>query len=338
MSPSEAVAHYGSVAAAARAQGIPRTTFRRQLAKPAPAKETHDIKFQKFAKAKASTPALIKRLASEVAAKQKADASNKWFRLTFPSAAPIGFVWFGDPHLGDKTNWPRLLADAETCATTPGLFGVNVGDASNNWVGRLVRIYGDETIGHAEERQLIRWFLAEAGVKWATWLVGNHDFWNEGEAIMRLINEASGAEVPIFAWEARLELRFPKCAPIRVHSAHDFPGHSMWNATHAPARVARMLGSDADLFACGHRHEWGIQQYEMTERDRYPLAIRARGYKVLDPYARDKGFQQSRHGCGIMTIFDPSATGPGRVLAFADVQQGARVLSALRAEHEGSRK
>ena len=58
--------------------------------------------------------------------------------------------------------------------------------------------------------------------------------------------------------------------------------------------------------------------------------IRAAGYKVGDPHARRNGFPEATQGASVMTIIDPHAGPAGRVLAFADPAQGARVLKALR--------
>ena len=91
-----------------------------------------------------------------------------------------------------------------------------------------------------------------------------------------------------------------------------------------------MLGDRAHLYVCGHRHTWGVQQYEMPEADLSPLAIRVRGYKRGDSYAKRHGYPEDKHGCSVLTIINPMADGPGRIMAFVDIEQGARVLTALR--------
>ena len=158
--------------------------------------------------------------------------------------------------------------------------------------------------------------------------MGNHDEWESGADILRLMNVA---KVPMLDWEAKFEIRTPGTKrAVRVHAAHDFPGHSMWNGTHGAMRAAKMV-TDADLYVCGHRHDWGIQHFEVAGRDRCPLIIRTRGYKFLDHYATRNGYQQSQSGAAVLTIIDPTVLDPaGRVLAFPDVEQGVRVLKALR--------
>lgn len=313
---------HGTKAALARQLGIPVTTLKSRMAKAAA------VKLPRFASGDAPIASIVKRLADDAARTAREAASQKWFRVHVRDTRPIGLLWFGDPHLGTHTNWPQLQRDVALCATTPGLYGANIGDTTNNWVGRLVRQYGEEDISRKTERRLAKWFLADAGITWLVWLMGNHDEWEHGADILRLMD--IHGKVPMLDWEAKFELVFAGKHRVRVHAAHDFPGHSMWNPTHAPARAPRMLGTDADLIVCGHRHDWGIQQFEIAERERCPVSIRVRGYKVGDSYARRKGYQQAAHGAAILTIIDPTAAPAGRVLAFADAAAGAKVLTAMR--------
>ena len=325
MKASEAVANYGSNRAAARALGVDPNTIRNRLAKE---KATAAVKIPTIKNRNVPIATVIKRLAQGVANDDANARDRKWFRVHVNDAKPIGLMWFGDPHLGTHTAWDTLSKHVALCATTPGMYGANIGDTTNNWVGRLTRLYADEDISRQTERRLAKWFLAESGVTWLAWLMGNHDEWEHGAEILRLMDIHN--RVPMLDWEAKFEIVFKGKNKVRVHAAHDFPGNSMWNITHAPARAPRMLGTDADLYVCGHRHDWGIQQFEQTERGKCPLAIRVRGYKKHDPYARRHGYQQAEHGASILTIIDPAASTPGRVTAFVDIEQGVKVLKALR--------
>lgn len=324
----DAVDRCGGIRAAARALGQPYQTVRKRYLKQRDAKPTNVIAFPRLPKKQQSAATLIKRLADDARVKRERRDAEKWFPIHVRDKRPIGMVWFGDPHLGSDTDWDTLNRDVATCVATPGLYAANLGDTTNNWTGRLTRLYAESDASRHTERALAKWFLAEAGLTWLVWLMGNHDEWEHGADLLRLMDVHN--KVPMLDWSAKFELVFPNKRRVRINAAHDFPGNSMWNTTHAPSRVPRMLGVDADLFVCGHRHDWGIQQYEMSERGRCPVAVRARGYKVGDSYARRHGYQEAQHGQSVVTIIDPNAGPAGRVLAFADVAQGARVLSALR--------
>lgn len=255
-------------------------------------------------------------------------AAEQWAPIAIPHAGPIGVVWFGDPHLGDDgCNLPLLRRHIELCRSVPGLYGANIGDVTNNWVGRLARLYADQSSSRSTERRLARWFMRDAGIGWLFWLLGNHDEWEQGPAIYELMAEK---HLMIADWEAKVRLVWGDGSEVKVHAAHDFPGHSMWNIGHGPTRAAKMT-SDADLYVCGHKHDWTVQQFERPDGS-VPTIVRARGYKWLDHYVTRNGFQQSQSGASVMTVLNPLAADPsGRVLAFADVETGVMVLAALRA-------
>jgi hypothetical protein len=339
---TQAYAEHGSHRKAAEALGISRSTFadgyarerRLGIAATDPKHMRSDglenITLPTFRSKHPPVQTIINRLASDMRRKSKRVEAEKWFPVHVNDTKPIGILWFGDPHLGVLCDWDQLQRDVAYCASTPGLYGANIGDVADNWVGSLMRIAAEQDISRATERRLAKWFLTEAGITWLVWIFGNHDEWNDGADIMRLMDIHQ--RVPMFDWSAKFELRFPNKKKIRVHASHDFPGHSMWNNTHGPARAPRMLGNGADLYICGHKHTWGIQQYEMPDADLSPLAVRLRGYKRHDPHARRLGYPDDKHGCSVLTIFDPGREGPGRVTAFADVDQGVRVLRALRGD------
>jgi len=332
---ADAVKFYGGVKKAARGCGVPYTTFQGRYSKEKMkgAVKTKPTKlaaptFAPFPKESLDAPAIIRRLAKDAALKASRRDAEKWFRVHVPGNLPIGITWFGDPHLGTSTNWARLERDIAITASTPGLYGANLGDSSNNWVGRLARLYSEEDISRRTERKLIKWFLAECGITWLVWLMGNHDEWEHGADLIRAMD--IHGRVPMLDWEARFKLCFKGARDVKIHAAHDFPGHSIYNPTHSHARAVRFLGSDADLYIAGHRHTFGFQQFETPETGGCPVMIRAAGYKVGDPHARRNGFPEATQGASVMTIIDPHAEPAGRVLAFADLAQGARVLKALR--------
>lgn len=328
----EAVKTHGSVAAAARAFKLSRTTFRERLeAETRRSAITSDFVAGlsgNVASATEDVADLIRRRAAHSDRMAKRRATETWLPICVPEHGPFGVVWFGDPHLDDDhCDWGTLLEHVEICRTTDGLYGASVGDATNNWVGRLMRLYGDQSATKSEARQLAKWFMRDCGVNWLLWLIGNHDEWNEGEAILGLI---SNGATYLPSWESRLEFR--ACGQSwRVHAAHDFKGSSIWNPTHGPLRKGMMTGGLAELYVCGHRHTFAQQTVEIEERGTIVHAVRARGYKRHDHHAVVNGFPQGKSGAAVLTIFNPQASSPaGRIMTFADVATGAAVLSVLR--------
>lgn len=274
-----------------------------------------------------SLPPIVRARARECRDNIKRSLNGrKWQTVDLDERQPFAVIWFGDLHADDDNcNWPLLLQHLEI-ARRPGVYAAHVGDATNNWVGRLMRLYAEQSTSRDEARKLCRWLMRDAGVPWLFWLLGNHDAWESGDAIAELMSDGV---VPLYDWEARLRFRAAGQEWL-VHAAHDFPGNSMWNIVHGPGRAARM-SSMAELLICGHKHDWGVGSFELAGHDRVVHTIRARGYKWSDKHALVNGFQQSTNGAAVMTIFNPSAdSAAGRILSFPDPVAGAAVLEAMR--------
>lgn len=257
-----------------------------------------------------------------------------WLPIHIPEhqGKPFGVGFLGDIH-GDSPdcNTPLLRKDLKALASTAGAYGVHIGDATDNWVGRLVAKFADNDATQAQARKFVEYLLHGCGVNWLYWLGGNHDKWNEGLAILGLL---AGHNFYLPFWEAKVELRCGRQS-WRVHSAHDFRGHSDWNITHGPLKAA-YKGAAADVYVCGHRHDWGVQSFEIAGQGRVVHTARARGYKWADEYATEKGFQSSQNGAGIMAIFDPRSTDPAsRAMLVPGIQRGCEILSLMRGENGG---
>lgn len=329
-----AVSKHGTQAAAARAMGISRLTFRSRLMaeKSGMAKETEaDVKeatLPEFPNPDLPTKRLIElRREQFIKTKVRKDA-EKWFPVHIQDGKPIGILWFGDPHLDDDgCNWPLLERHVMHTLTAKGLYAANIGDTTNNWAGRLVKLYANQDTSKKTARRFAKWFLAEAGIPWLVWLMGNHDAWDGGSDYLRAMNVHK--RLPMLDGHAKFEVIFKGKQKIKVHAAHDFPGHSMWNGTHGMVRAAQMT-TDAELLVCGHRHFAATQQF-VNGRGNWVSVARCRGYKFHDEYAESLGYMDGpEDGAAVLTILDPTATGAGRVLTFPDVDQGVRVLKALR--------
>lgn len=333
---TDAVAHHGTQRKAAEALGCSLNAVQGGIAREAArhkkmqAERAEKLTFPKFSKKHVSVDQLIDRLAEESELKDKRAQEETWFNVHVHDNKPIGTLWMGDPHLGASTKWSRLRKDVRHLGTVPGLYAINMGDTTDNWVGSLVRIFAEQDISNRSARELADWLMNGAGITWLAWLFGNHDEWNDGAEFLRRMNIHH--RVPMLDWIARFQICFPNGAAVRVRASHDMPGHSMWNPTHGMSRAPRMLGDGADLYVAGHKHTWGIQHMEMPEANKCPLSMRVRGYKGHDPHARRLGYPEDQHGCSILTIIDPTVEGPGRVMAFVDVDQGVKVLQALRGD------
>lgn len=257
--------------------------------------------------------------------------SKKWMEFIVDTDKPIGICWFGDPHIDDDgCNWPLLKEHIDLCKTTPGLYGANIGDTHNNWVGRLTKEYANQETSRGTAFKLIEWFFNESGINWLIMLTGNHDAWNFGsETLGKMVQNIC----PLIDWRAQFKLKFSNGRECLIDAAHDHAGHSQWNSLHAQQKASSM-GGIAHLYIAGHKHNWALAQNECSHTQRVYWLVRARGYKHIDHYAENLGFGSQKFGAAIVTVIDPQASDVNMVRCFADAKEGAEYLTYLRSRNE----
>ena len=324
--------HGESVKATSESIGLGRASVSRRLLNYKTQLENQPgLSFPEFPAADFPIDRIIDTMKERGALRKNSYAAHTWFPIKVNDKKPIGIMWYGDPHIDDDgCDWDLLTKHINLCKQ-PGVYGVNIGDTTNNWAGRLVKKYGDQETSAKTASRLAEWFMLDAGIKWMLWLLGNHDAWGDGASILAQMAKRHGTQkLVLHDWEARFSLNFPNGCSVNIWAAHDFPGDSMWNPLHGPVKAAR-FGPDVHLLVCGHKHNWGIAQWELADKGTSPIMIRTRGYKFNDDYARHIGKQDQEGGSSIFTIIDPnSKTREGRIIPFADVEKGAAYLQFLR--------
>lgn len=255
--------------------------------------------------------------------------------IRFRAADPVGILIYGDPHVDDEGTDLGLLLDlAQLVARTSGMYAATVGDVQNNWVGRLQRLYANQSTT-AREGWLIaeEWIRQHAG-RWLWIVLGNHDLWTGPADPMRWIAQEHGVGA-LAEWSVRLSLQFPAprgAAPVevRINCAHDFPGSSQWNGAHGPAKALRM-GVRDHVAICGHRHHMAYQPIQDPDTGGLLHAVRVGSAKRYDEHARMLG-----HGSGgapaVLLTIDPRApeASPDRIKLHWDPHSGADYLTWLR--------
>ena len=316
---------HGSIHAAAKHLGIARSTIRNRISRarekglyqqpvptapdlPPPDIDTDDI------------IDIMKRRYSRRAEHAQA---KRWRTFDVPCSGPYALMFFGDPHVDDDgCNWPLLFDHCELAAKTPNLYAVSVGDVSNNWTGRLARLYAEQETSAETARRLIRWLLVESGVPWWLWIHGNHDAWSGG---IPLIEGMNVNRVVMEDWQAKVTLRSGD-HDLRLWIAHNFPGTSQWNKLHGAQKAAQMKDW-AHIYAAGHHHNWALHQEEHDHRDFVYWLARVRGYKHLDTYADHLGYGGQNYGASILAVVDPAADKLNAVTCFADPHEGVDFLA-----------
>lgn len=318
------VEQYGSISAAARATGIARTTLQGRLMR---AEKTPALEMPSFVvdgDEEESIEDLLARKAKHFERKAKAHAARDWFKIKVNETKPYGILAFGDAHLDDDGANIPLLRKHLKIAAQPGIYGVNIGDTSNNWVGRLERLYANQETSRNTGRRLVEWFMWDSGVRWLCWVLGNHDVWNEGADFHKRLAERS---IPVIDWKAQFELVHPSGTTCRIDASHGRKGSSMWNNLHATLKAAK-LGELADAYLTGHTHNYGLEDLEIAERRHSTWLVQLRGYKFFDSYALYNNFAEHQQGSSVLLVVDPAKDAQRVVpMCFADIEEGAAYLA-----------
>lgn len=242
---------------------------------------------------------------------------------------PVAILNLGDPHLDDNgCDWPLLKHHIELIKGVPGVWCGNVGDTTNNWIGRLNELYANQSSTVEEALMLSEWLIK--AVPWLYFVSGNHDFWNKGTTILKLLLKE--ADVKCFAdHEANISLVFDNKVKVNITVRHDFKGRSMWHPNHGLLKAA-LMKSWGDLLIAGHTHEHGYLDVE-NQQGRPVKCLRVRGYKKHDSFALEKGFYDHRYGAASLTVINPFAEVSDRVLNFWDIELGLQYLEFLRSQN-----
>jgi hypothetical protein len=268
-----------------------------------------------------------------------ADA-KKWMKFTLKEDGPYCLAFVGDPHLDDNgCNWPLLDRDV-ALMRLPHVHGIGMGDYTNNWAGKLQRIYAHQDVTRDQAWKLAEWFFGE--VPWMLLLKGNHDLWSDSHGQGDPLDWMRRGAAPLEPWQARFEVATPSGHRVRVWAAHDFKGHSMYNPLHGPMRAQRFSDGTADILAAGDEHHWELFHGEDAEKGTPPYwLVRTRGYKFLDPHADRLQYAPQQHGATIAAVVDPGREGPAAVQCYADLAEAIDYLKfkrSRRVSHVGASK
>lgn len=243
---------------------------------------------------------------------------------------PIGLLLFGDPHIDDPCcDVERLLRDVELCESTLGMYGINIGDATNNWVGYLAKLYSKQ-----ETTQDQSYILLEDLIKRVPWLFtvsGNHDMWNNNYA--SVLNKMH--KVLNFDDEVSVRLQFNNGREFKIHSRHNYQGNSQWNSAQGIVKWAKTRGTNYDLLIGGHKHTCCYNQVVSKINGNYHIyhCEQLGSYKRYDDYAISGGFEDTNVSPSILYILNPNESDPDKKISrFTNIEQGTQFLKMIRGD------
>lgn len=320
----------GVVMRAAEMLGLPRGTLEHRLRaakllNTAPRSVEQELAVEPAPPAGETIAELLERKKRRMSRSFEHESWAKLIPVTVKENKPIGLFLVGDPHVDDDhCDIAQLEHDLTTVGRTQGFFAGHLGDLTNNWVGRLQRLYAHQSTRFDEGIKLMEWML---GLCPNLFVVGgNHDCWNNGMDLIRFVMRQGG---PLQAHGARLGITWPGGEQIRIHARHDFPGKSQFSDTHGMKREL-LFGFRDHILVAGHTHVDEARCEPSLEGDVHWL-FRVSGYKVIDDFAKEKGFRPKRLAPGVSVVIDPLAKIPAeRVKPFWDVERAADYLTFAR--------
>src|SRR5690606_4195674 len=203
---------------------------------------------------------------------------------------------------------------------------INIGDTTNNWVGRLERLYANQEASRHTGKRLAEWFMFDSGASWLCWVLGNHDAWNDG---VDFYTRLAQRRIPVIDWKAQFKLVHSNGTEARVDASHGRKGSSIWNNLHGTLRDAK-LGDMADVYLTGHTHNYALEHLEIPERRHSCWLVQLRGYKWMDTHALYNGFPEHQLGSAVFMVVDPRPDARTKIMCFEDVEAGYRYMEMLR--------
>ena len=260
--------------------------------------------------------------------KREHEEASKLIPIKIKMAGAIGILHFGDPHVDDDgTDIEALERHTDLVNRTEGLFAANVGDTTNNWVGRLAKLYGEQATSAAQAWKIAEWFVNRCD--WLYMIGGNHDLWSGSGDPLRWIAKHQNSLYK--SSEARIALRFPSGLEVRVNARHDHSGSSIWNPAHGPMKAA-LMGTRDHLYVAGHKHESAYSVLKDAISGITMHAMKVASYKIYDRYAKEHGFRDNCLSPCALTTINPALPPdhPDLVKVWWEPEEGADYLTFLR--------
>jgi UDP-2,3-diacylglucosamine pyrophosphatase LpxH len=245
--------------------------------------------------------------------------------ITLNSNKAIGILHLGDLHLdSDGVDLDLIDHHIDLLRTTEGLYGGNLGDSTNNWIGFLGKLYGEQHTTVDEAIELVKHYLSDTNFLYT--IIGNHDNWNSGAGLIH-----SAVNSGIVGEDIRFTLNFPNGTTTTVHARHHFKGSSMYNPAQGAVKEA-MMGSRDDIVIHGHIHSLGYSVVSNAEKRKLQHCISVGSYKQIDSYKTLMGFRENNLSPSCVTVIDPSLdeSNPDRIKVFFTVESGIQYLNNLR--------
>ncbi len=245
----------------------------------------------------------------------KAERARDLVPIRIKTDKPIVIHIFGDLHLGNSgTNHHLLRRHSEIVAEHPQVFGIGIGDHTDNWFGKLAHKWSTMEITEDQELNLFKHWLDMVESKLLALVDGNHDIWptpNSG-AIRELLR---GTKLLSGPW-VRIRFILDNKQDFIFSCHHKGKGSSVVNDAHAAMTLAQRYWQDSDVVAVGHRHKSGLGGVYQPTFNKMSWGIQIGSYKQVDDYAARGAFRPSMSCPSVSILLNPSGGAHDRVVPF----------------------
>jgi len=215
--------------------------------------------------------------------------------ITIETNEPIIIALFGDQHTGGhEVDYELLAHDVGFIASHPNTYAIGGGDFLDGFFFNPAQDTQIST--YNQQRMFVRSMVDEIGHKKFLFLeCGDHDMWaaRNGSTIYDEFRDETN--IPIVRGSTRTRIHLPE-VEYKIVSAHQLPGHSMYNKSHPENRESKFGTQAADIYIGWHTHEKALaeQVTDTFEEELRQLYISGGPYKYSDEYAKKKGWSKQR--------------------------------------------
>ena len=246
-------------------------------------------------------------------------------RWRAPIEGPIGVAFVGDVHLGSSyVDYAQEELDRRLIRETEGLYVIAGGDGIDNPIKHVSMMVSASMNATEQWRWLGDW-VSDLADKLVAIIGGNHEEWTVAatgfDPLMEIVRRLG--PTPVDPARLRIDLGVGT-QTYRVFVTHKSRMNSTFNASHSVKQLHR-LNEVFDVGVACDRHTFALEPW-VANTGLMTWCARPGSYQITSGFARGKGFGEALPASPVI-IFDPDKR---EMYGCVNVEQGARVLSALR--------
>lgn len=220
---------------------------------------------------------------------------------------PIVIGLIGDSHVGGyEVDYELLAHDIAFISQSKNGFVIFGGDVIEGFFFNPAQ---DEQIAsYNQQRMFFNSMIKEVGLEKILYFeAGDHDMWSAKMGANMYDELRDMADIPVVRGSTKIKLQLPE-VEYKIVSAHQLPGHSMYNDTHPQNRASKFGTQGADIYVGWHTHKKGIsrQVIDSFDGDLEQLYVSNGPYKYSDHYSRKKGWSKQgskKRGCVFLKLY-----------------------------------